>query len=191
MKKKRQKGKSPARYNREEWLETALHVLKKEGVGRITVRHLSELLGVSTGSFYWHFKNRDEFIRALAEYWKEAYTQTIAEELKAKPELTAEQQLQLLIEKVVSHDASGYDTAMRAWAAQEKPIQVIVDEVAAIRLDAVSRIFSAMDIPVAEVDMRTKLFVVYMSGNRFVEGRRSPEERQKMVAEIHDWFTKK
>ena len=72
------KPKDPQpRLNREEWLEKAIEVLSREGSGKLRVQGLSEALGVSKGSFYWHFKDRAEFLRAIVEFWSERYTKKV------------------------------------------------------------------------------------------------------------------
>ena len=64
------------RFDRDRWLAEALEILSREGSARITVRHLSERLGVTTGSFYWHFEDRRDFVRRIVDYWSEAFTET-------------------------------------------------------------------------------------------------------------------
>ncbi len=62
------------RLTREEWLAKALEVLARKGVAGMRIDALSKALGVTKGSFYWHFKNRDELscgaaIRTQAVTW--------------------------------------------------------------------------------------------------------------------------
>jgi len=54
----------------EDWLDEALKVLAKEGVKAIAVEPLAKRLGVTKGSFYWHFKNRDMLIAELLKFWE-------------------------------------------------------------------------------------------------------------------------
>ena len=70
-----QSGNKP-RLSRETWLAEALKVLAEDPT-HLRVDQLAERLGVSKGSFYWHFENREAFVRALAEYWKDADTQSV------------------------------------------------------------------------------------------------------------------
>ena len=44
---------------------------------------LARELGVTPGSFYWHFENRSDFIRAMAEYWRDKYTSDVRDEVFA------------------------------------------------------------------------------------------------------------
>ena len=51
-----------------DWLEKALQILAFEGVTKLTIDPLVKEIGVTTGSYYWHFKNRADYIQCLAEY---------------------------------------------------------------------------------------------------------------------------
>ena len=54
----------------EDWLDEALKVLAKEGANAVAVEPLAKRLGVTKGSFYWHFKNRDMLITELLKFWE-------------------------------------------------------------------------------------------------------------------------
>jgi len=55
----------------EDWLDEALLVMAEEGVNALAVEPLAKRLGVTKGSFYWHFKNRNELIESVLKFWEE------------------------------------------------------------------------------------------------------------------------
>ena len=65
---------SDQRLSRQDWLENALATLSEKGQAGLSIQDLSVALGVSRGSFYWHFEDRDDFVHALLEHWYEEYT---------------------------------------------------------------------------------------------------------------------
>ena len=69
------------RFDRERWLEAALEVLAREGQAKLEVVHLAAQLGVTKGSFYHHFKNRDDFVRSLTAYWSDVFTEWVKGEV--------------------------------------------------------------------------------------------------------------
>lgn len=73
------------RLPREQWLEASLEILAHEGDVSMRVRTISQALGVSTGSFYRHFRDRDEFLRSLIHHWTRAYTNVFIEQLNQSP----------------------------------------------------------------------------------------------------------
>jgi AcrR family transcriptional regulator len=75
-----QQARSNTRLSRETWLAEALEVLA-EDPAHLRVDQIAQRLGVSKGSFYWHFENREAFVTALAEYWQDADTQIVVRAL--------------------------------------------------------------------------------------------------------------
>ncbi|MBC7235427.1 MAG: TetR/AcrR family transcriptional regulator [Chloroflexi bacterium] len=67
---------------RERMLDAALELLREGGVEAISIRALTERIGVSHMVFYTYFKNHDELIHALSERQRERISQHRAELLR-------------------------------------------------------------------------------------------------------------
>ncbi|HNP74638.1 MAG TPA: TetR/AcrR family transcriptional regulator [Kouleothrix sp.] len=52
---------------RERILATALRLFNESGTAAISTNHIAEALGISPGNLYYHFRNKEEIIRALFE----------------------------------------------------------------------------------------------------------------------------
>ena len=76
MPNKIQRGVSKA-----EWLAAGLRALSEQGVASLTVEGLAKSLGIAKAGFYWHFKNRDDLLRQLLEYWTHEITEVVTENL--------------------------------------------------------------------------------------------------------------
>src|SRR4051812_15263971 len=48
-------------------LDTALDLFNQQGTGAISTNHIAEALNMSPGNLYYHFRSKDEIIRALFE----------------------------------------------------------------------------------------------------------------------------
>lgn len=57
------------RLHREDWIAAAWDALGRGNLNDIKVKTLAEKLGVTRGSFYWHFGNRQELLDALVDRW--------------------------------------------------------------------------------------------------------------------------
>jgi len=54
------------------WEQAALDVIAEQGVAAVAVEPLARRLGVTKGSFYWHFGTRDELLEATLRRWEQA-----------------------------------------------------------------------------------------------------------------------
>jgi len=63
---------------RERILATALQLFNTSGTAPVSTNHIADALGISPGNLYYHFRNKEEIIRALFEQqfarWDELYT---------------------------------------------------------------------------------------------------------------------
>lgn len=167
-------------FTREAWLQHALDVLSAEGSARIRIRALVEELGVTTGSFYWHFSGRDDFVRSMVEYWAEHYTQRVIDHL-ATVDGGPRAKLIGLARLLIEEDMGGYDTAVRAWAAHEPAIVPVLHDVDDARLKAIRSFIAEAGFHDPELTMRAHTFAVYYSMESATRPRRN---RQTRLAEI-------
>lgn len=153
------------RLSRREWVTRAMDVLSKKGSARLNINPLCQQLGVTKGSFYAHFESQADFVGQLIGYWNEAYTQIVInkiDELKGQP---ANERLLTLMRLLHDKQLAGYDMAFRAWAAQDLAVAKGVAEVDRRRFEYIRTIFRDMGFSGAELDVRTRLFVVYHSSD--------------------------
>jgi AcrR family transcriptional regulator len=64
-------------HTRDTWIDAAYARFTLGGLGSIKVESLSRDLYASKGSFYWHFKDRQDLITAVMERWEEQATGSI------------------------------------------------------------------------------------------------------------------
>ena len=59
------------RLEKKDWMRAARLALLEGGPSAVRVETLARKLGVSKGSFYWHFQDRDALLEALLREWEE------------------------------------------------------------------------------------------------------------------------
>jgi len=64
------RGRAHARLSAADWERGALEMIAEEGVGALAVEALARRLGVTKGSFYWHFRNREALLQAALNRWE-------------------------------------------------------------------------------------------------------------------------
>src|SRR5688572_18482898 len=67
---KPQKPAAEPPLGRKDWIDAAITMLAEDNVEALRVDTLAEKLGVTKGSFYWHFKGREDLLWAVVEAWR-------------------------------------------------------------------------------------------------------------------------
>lgn len=95
----------------QDWLDQGLKVLAAHGVGALKAEPLARAMGVSRGSFYWHFADVGAYRTAILAYWREVSAERVIADLEA----AAERPLLLLLRRTFS-SRLGLERAVRSWA---------------------------------------------------------------------------
>ncbi|MFO0678875.1 MAG: TetR/AcrR family transcriptional regulator [Polyangiaceae bacterium] len=83
------KGKSAGKSRGDEslgaadWIRAALDALAEDGFSAVSVEPLARRLGVTKGSFYWHFADRGALVDAVLRTWEDESTEAVVRELSA------------------------------------------------------------------------------------------------------------
>ena len=54
-----------------DWEQAALELVAEKGVTALAIEPLAKRMGVTKGSFYWHFGSRDELLERALRRWEE------------------------------------------------------------------------------------------------------------------------
>lgn len=80
------KSERPVRLSALGWANAALDVIAEDGVAAVAVEPLARRLGVTKGSFYWHFPSREALLAVALERWEAMEQETVFGKLEAYPE---------------------------------------------------------------------------------------------------------
>ena len=61
----------PTRTPPDKWIEAGLQELAAGGPDAVRVEHLAQALGVTKGSFYRHFDDRDALLEGMLDTWEQ------------------------------------------------------------------------------------------------------------------------
>ena len=152
--------------DRSGWIAGAIDALADEGVAGMCVEALAKRFGVTKGSFYWHFKDRQDLVGAVLAAWKEDRIREVDSDAPAANE---GQRLRKII------DAYGNDRreiaielAVRDWARRDAQAAAAVAAVDRHRLEYACRLFVAEGYGVDEAISRSRLLYAYLLGDRLL-----------------------
>lgn len=64
------KSERGQRLSPDDWVHGAIELIAEQGVSGLAVEPLARRLGVTKGSFYWHFPSRDALLQMALETWE-------------------------------------------------------------------------------------------------------------------------
>jgi len=164
-----------------QWTQAGLEALRKGGVAGVRVERLAEDIGLTKGSFYWHFRGRGELLEALLDFWARERTEAEFERIsEVKGGLVP--RLLTLAEDVLDKGMGRYDPAVRAWARADRKVAAAVALVDRRRVRALAGFFEEGGFAPAEARTRARLFYTFLLGEPQVRApAREPAELKRMV----------
>ena len=107
-----------------EWVNAGLKALAKSGFSALKADTLANRLGISRGSFYWHFADVSAFHAAILRRWREIALENIIDEIEG----AADDRLEALLDRAFAGD-TGVERAVRAWATADTRARAAVEAV--------------------------------------------------------------
>jgi AcrR family transcriptional regulator len=144
------------RLSRDAWIRSALEAIAEGGLAAVAVAPLAERLGVTKGSFYWHFPTREALIEAALASWEEAHTAAVIAEIEAAS-TNPLQQLRLLIKRVSELAARDRVELALLATADHPAVKPVLARVARRRLEFIVRILERLGFSRAEARRRALL----------------------------------
>jgi len=127
-----------SRLRRDDWLDAAFQAVVDGGFERVRVLLLADTLGVTRGSFYWHFAGHAELVSALLARWyaREAAANEAMSE-PSSPDARAD--LEQLLENALAHAGADlenmrFELALRGLGRRDPEVAKMLAEVDAQRM---------------------------------------------------------
>ena len=147
---------------KEAWLTCALNVLESTGIDGVRIEKLARQLGVSRSGFYWHFKDRQDLLTHILEYWAHEYTEVVTDN-KALTEGPAVQRLENIMRTVRDYELNRFEAAIFIWSQSDPAAKETFNRAYKMRLDFIRNIFSELGFKDDELEMRAQLFMGYLA----------------------------
>jgi AcrR family transcriptional regulator len=188
---------SVSKLGRAEWIEAGLTVLAESGVEAVRVEPLAKRMQVTKGSFYWHFKDRQDWLMAIVAQWVEIDTNQIIEQVN---QINADPQTKLLelFELTIADDelnpslADGsIENAIRAWAMTDPQMASVLQQVDRRRLEYTKNLFLEIGFSEPEALVRARLAYYSLVGEFTIGIRGNQADRLAEIRLQHKILTTK
>lgn len=174
-----------ARLSATDWVDAAFSLVTSEagGVHGVTIARLCTTLGVTKGSFYWHFRDLDALWEAMAARWQEMNRRRVAD-LDELSEVPPEGRLIALSTMLVSRDHLTVERAIRNWARSNDTVAETVRNIDTEIFEAVEAILREFEM--SPVQARLLSGVLVYAGIGYIHGHEglptiSPEDIQRAL----------
>lgn len=176
---KQPKKKVNDRQSRKSWLNAALQALAAGGIDQVKVESLAKDLGVTKGSFYWHFKDRDQFLDELLNFWAEQSTQTVITNVNYPANPVA--RIKAVAEDIVRRDLAGMDPHIRSWTQYDEQRATVVARIDTLRFEFMQDLFVAAGFSIDSASLRAHSLYRYALGEQFILVKESINQRLKRM----------
>jgi AcrR family transcriptional regulator len=169
------------RLTAQDWIEFALTTLAHEGFEALKADVLARKLGVSRGSFYWHFSDLGTFHARVIEHWKQRTTETIIVDLERYD--SREERLEALVRRGFGHDGR-LEIRMRAWADANAEAARVLTDIDRRRRVYIERMLVEAGVPESLAATRAQLLYWTYLGAALSGSKASGERLDRIVKEL-------
>jgi AcrR family transcriptional regulator len=136
----------------DDWIKAGLKALAKSGFTALKADPLAKAVGVSRGSFYWHFADLGAFHTALLKRWREI----AADQIIADVEAGSDEPLKALLRRTFGARLD-LERAVRNWAAFDPAAQGAVRAIDRRRLDYIETLLEKRGLTPATARARAQI----------------------------------
>jgi AcrR family transcriptional regulator len=141
----------------DDWIQAGFALLADGGPDALRVDRLCERLGVTKGSFYWHFADLPAYRTALLEAWGSLQDQD-RQRFEKSPDVEPRQRLRYMMGAVVRPQQWALERAMRVWALTDDAVAEYVRKSDGRVLRAVYQAFIDLGFEPDEAGVRSAAF---------------------------------
>jgi AcrR family transcriptional regulator len=182
-------AKAKARLGRDDWAQAAVVAIGEGGLAAVAVEPLARKLGVTKGSFYSHFKNRDELIDAALERWEQMHG---AEGTAALVDIAdPAERLRAIIKTGLEFSETAVASPHIALLGEmhDARVRPVVKRVSDARQDYLASVYEEIGFSKPRARARARLlYSTYVGslqlGREDPTSRLSPKHRRELIAEF-------
>ena len=168
----------------DDWADAALDAIAEGGLDAVAVERLARRLGVTKGSFYWHFSNRKALLKAALKRWERQQTDDVI--ARAAMETDGAARIDRLFRGADGSKRAGQLYLAFAAVAKEPLVGAVVRRVNQRRIDFMVENYQALGLEAREARQRAVLsYSVYLGT---LQLRRDAPELVPSGPEFHDYM---
>jgi AcrR family transcriptional regulator len=165
----------------QDWLDHGLKALAAHGFSALKAEPLAREMGVSRGSFYWHFADIGAFHAAILKHWREIAAEAIIANVEAAA--GGDEPLAVLLRRVFS-ERLALERAVRSWAISDGEARYAVMAIDRRRLDYVEGLIRAKGTPPDIAQTRAQILYWAFLGYALSDRPLSKAQAEAVIEEL-------
>jgi AcrR family transcriptional regulator len=163
----------------QDWLDHGLKALARSGFTALKAEPLAKAMGVSRGSFYWHFADIGALHAAILKHWREV----AAEEIIADLEAASDNPLPLLLRRAFGAKLA-LERAVRNWATFDSAALAAVHAIDRRRLDYIESLLRTAGLASGTARARAQILYWAFLGFALSDQTLPPRRMQEVLDEL-------
>jgi AcrR family transcriptional regulator len=168
--------------NRQRWLTAGLQTLADEGPEGLRIMLIAQQLGVTKGSFYWHFKSLEDYQDALLEEWERCYTQEAIRCLESDNSDHSTKLRNWIIGAAYSDFR--LDRAIRSWSLNNSAVREVRSRVDHERINYLAKLLRGVGWPKDEALTLGQWTYCAWVGYATLDGPATTEKQLKVILSL-------
>ena len=160
-----------ARLGVSDWIAASMRLLVTEGPAALKISRLTDTLGVTKGSFYWHFADIAALKSALAEHC-EAQQRAAADHVRGLSDLPAAERLDAMVDFISEPHRWSAEAAVRSWSHSDKTLCASVAELDRRLHESIHQ--AMLDLGFDGEDAQTRASLLLYSGLGYLQAADKP-----------------
>jgi AcrR family transcriptional regulator len=155
---------------RADWVRAGMRILARSGVDAVLIPPLAKELGVTKGSFYWHFASRDELLLALLDEWKQHATLRVID-IVEHAGTSAQEKIRLIAfigtNSPIDEFGGAIELAVRNWARNNPDVRRTVAGIDQERINYLTQLYATLDSKI-DAELLACLHYSFSTGLRLI-----------------------
>jgi AcrR family transcriptional regulator len=164
-----------------DWLDLGLNVLATQGFTALKAEPLAKALGVSRGSFYWHFADIGAYHAAILKHWREVAAEQVIAGLEAASD--HDDPVVLLLRQAFTARLS-LEKAVRSWATSDAAARSAVRAIDRRRLGYVAELLHRRGFAAETAHARAQILYWAFIGYALSDKPLSKAQQQRLLEEL-------
>lgn len=175
---------------RVDWIEAALTRLRSGGIDNVRIEALARDLKVTKGSFYWHFKTREELLDALIEHWEKSATGNAIRAVEEAGGTPVERLRHM--SKITIQNFGNFlplELALRDWGRREPKVWQAIKRIDKQRIDFTRELFEEIHGDTEQAEVSAWMFYSLFLGDNLIAAENEKLGHEEMLWRAIDTLT--